>query len=586
MNIPQPAPLGRRHFLRQVFALSGAAAVAAFLNACGQGAATTPTSAPSSAAPSTAPTAAANAAPSVAPTVSAATRAATAAGATGASATRPATGAATGAAATRPAAGPAPAGVLNFAKPGKVRTKDPQKYYGLNEFVLHRNVFEPLVDLDQKGKLYGVLAESWQPSADGKVWTFKLRQGVRFHDGTPFDAESVKATIGRAKGNPLSGLAFVFKDFEDEPVRVVDPYTVELRTKIPIAPLLNNIVVVYMVPPKAGANRDMTYEEGIGTGPFRITDFNIDQQYVLEANTGYWQPGLPKIGKVVYKPILDQSSLVAALRANQADLIEGITEENVQAIKNDPNFQIIRSELWQTDFLTLNGETHPHLGKPEVRRAFNYALDRDVIANDILSGNAKPLASYPPRGLLGYNEKDPIKPNPYNPDQAKKELAAAGLAGGFTAELKVPNGQFTSGKEIAEYVVQELGKLGVKLTLSLQEPIAALASFNDGKYEVGYAGSIAVTGDPDRYLQERVVGDLYHTKFADEAVKQQIRDAATTIDPAKRQALYEQAASGLWQAPPFIYLHQINWNYAAGKKVKKFTWMPNRIFSFIDTELG
>ncbi len=163
--------------------------------------------------------------------------------------------------------------MLNFAKPGKVRTKDPQKFYGLNEFVLHRNIFEPLVDLDQQGKIYGVLAESWQPSADGKVWTFKLRQGVKFHDGTPFDGESVKATVGRAKSNALSGLSFVFKDFEDESVRVVDPYTVELRTKIPIAPLLNNIVVLYMVPPQAGANKDMTYEAGIGTGPFRITDF-------------------------------------------------------------------------------------------------------------------------------------------------------------------------------------------------------------------------------------------------------------------------------------------------------------------------
>ncbi len=543
MIIQQSQPRGRRQFLRQALLLSGIAAGMGILNACGQSAAPTATSAPAAATPGTKPT-------------------------------------------TAPASASVPTGVLNFAKPGKVRTKDPQKFYGLNEFVLHRNIFEPLVDLDQQGKIYGVLAESWQPSADGKTWTFKLRQGVKFHDGTPFDGESVKATIGRAKDNALSGLSFVFKDFEDEPVRIVDTYTVELRTKIPIAPLLNNIVVVYMVPPKAGANRDMTYEEGIGTGPFRITDFNIDQQYVLEANTDYWEKGFPKVSKVIYKPILDQSSLVAALRAGQADLIEGISEENVQTIKNDPNFKIIRSELWQTDFLTLNGETHPHLGKPEVRRAFNYALDRDVIANNILSGNAKPLASYPPRGLLGYNEKAPITVNPYNPDQARKELAAAGLASGFEAELKVPNGQFTMGKEIAEYAVQELGKIGVKLTLNLQEPIAALASFNDGKYEVGYSGSIAVTGDPDRYLQERIVGDLYHVKFGDEAVKQQIRDAATTIDTAKRQALYEQAAAGIWQAPPFIYLHQINWNYAARAKVKTFTWLPNRIFSFRDTELG
>lgn len=341
-----------------------------------------------------------------------------------------------------------------------------------------------------------------------------------------------------------------------------------------------------MVPPRAGGNKDMTYEEAVSTGPFRLTDFNIDQQYVLEASPDYWQKGLPKVGKVVYQPILEQSSLVAALRAGQADLIEGISEENVATIQNDPNFKIIRSELWQTDFLTLNGETHPHLGKPGVRRAFNYALDREVIARDILAGNAKPLASYPPRGLLGYTEKPPIAVNPYNVERARKELADAGLGSGFEAELKVPHGQFTKDKEIAEFVVQEMTNVGVKLKLNLQEPIPALGSFNAGQYEVGYAGSIAVTGDPDRYLQERIVNDLYHVKFADQEAKNLIRETAAVTDSAKRQGLYERAAARIWEAPPFIYLHPINWNYAARAKVKSFTWMPNRIFSFVDTELS
>ncbi len=488
-------------------------------------------------------------------------------------------------ASTAPAVAAGPGGVLNFAKPGKVQSRDPQKAYDLNMFVLLRNVYEPLVDLDQNGKLYGVLAESWQPSSDGKTWSIKLRQGVKFHDGTPFDAQSVKATIARSKDNTKSGFAFVFKDFEDDPVHIVDPYTVELRTKVPLAPLMNNIVVLYMVPPQAANNLDMTFEDAIGTGPFRLTDFNIDQQYVLEANPAYWQPGFPKLGKVVYRPILDQSALVAALRAGQADLIEGISEENAATIANDPNFKVIHSHLWQTDFLTINGETNPSLANPAVRRAFNYGLDRNVIANDILGGDGQPLASYPPRGILGYTEKPPIMVNPYDVDKAKQELANANVTS-VEAELKLPDGQFTKGKEIAQYVVQELGKIGIKLTLNAQEPIPALNSFIDGKYEVGYAGSIAVTGDPDRYLQERVVGDLYHTKFADDQARDLIKQAASVNDRDQRQSLYEQAAVRIWDQPPFIYLHQIDWNYGASARLKTFTWMPNRVFSFIDTELS
>ena len=552
--------IARRAFLRRAVAFAGLTTVGSLLAACQQAA---PAAAP---APSTAVSS--TTAPAIGPT------------------TTPVTAVAVPKPTSAPATSAGPGGVLNFAKPGKVQTRDPQKSYGLNEFVLLRNVYEPLVDIDQQGKLYGVLAEKWTPSADGKVWSIKLREGVKFHDGTPFDADSVKATVARAKGNAKSGFAFVFKDFADEPVTIVDKYNVELHTKVPIAPLMNNIVVLYMVPPRAVTNLDMTFDDAVGTGPFRLTDFNIDQQYVLEANTDYWHKGFPKVGKVIYRPILEQSALVAALRSGQADLIEGISQENVDTIKNDANFRIIPSELWQTDFLTINGETRPELAKPELRRAINYAFDREVIARDILAGNAKPLASYPPRGILGYTEKPPISVNPYNVDQAKKEMDAAGLSNGLEVELKVPHGQYTKDQEISEYVAQELGKIGIKLNVNLQEPIPALNSFIAGQYEIGYAGSIAVTGDPDRYVQERLIGDLYHTKFADEEAKNLLRQAGQVTDTAARQGLYEQAATRIWNAPPFIYMHQINWNYAARTKVKQFTWLPNRIFSFIDTELG
>jgi ABC-type transport system substrate-binding protein len=527
--------LSRRNFLRSAVLLSGAAVGGSLLAAC------------SNAAPAAAPQAAGTAAP-------------------------------------KPTSAPAPAGArpasgkLVYANPSKLRTLDTISVYGLQEFQISRQLMEPLLDLTQDGKLTPVLAESWSASPDGKTWTFKLRKDVKFHDGTLFDARSVAATVARAKSATVSQHRFAFVDFEDPPVQLVDDYTVAFKSKTPTATLPYNLVAVYMMPEAIAA--DPKYDKdpfngAIGTGPFKLTRFNVDGDTSMQANTSYWQAGLPKVAELVHRPIIEPSAMVAAVKAGEVDLAEGISVDLVGTLQSDTNVQLIQSHLWQIDFFMLNSTYEP-LQNPQVRQAINFAIDRGTLTKDVY-GAGTPIASYPPQGLVGFNSKLPS--DPYDPTKAKQLLTSAGFGGGFDLEVLYPAGTYIKDKEVASFIADQLKQVGIRAKVTAGEANATRNGYRDGKYQMGMLSSIAVTGDADRYFQERMVQDVYKTGYHDEQTIALIKQAASETDTAKRQALYEQVQDLMWQGPPVIYLYQINWTYAAKKTVDGFNWMPNRIFS-------
>jgi peptide/nickel transport system substrate-binding protein len=455
-----------------------------------------------------------------------------------------------------------------YANPTKLRTLDTTAIYGLQEFQISRQMMEPLLDLTQDGKLTPVLAESWSPSADGTTWTFKLRQGVKFHDGTPFDAKSVAATIKRAKSAAVSQQQFAFVDFEDPPVQVVDDYTVAFKSKTPTASLPYNLVAVYMMP--AAIASDPAYDKtafdgAVGTGPFKLVKFSVDGDTTMQANPNYWQPGSPKLAELVHRPIGEPSALVAALKAGEVDLAEGISVDLQGTLAPDPSFQLIQSHLWQIDFFILNTNYEP-LRDPRVRQAISFAIDRGTLTKDVY-GAGTPIASYPPRGLVGFDSKLPA--DPYDPARAKELLSSAGLSGGT----------YIKDKDVSQFIADQLRKVGIRASVKAGEATATRNGYREGKYQMGMLSSIAVTGDADRYYQERMVQDVYKSGYHDEQVIGLIKQAAGETDGASRQGLYEQVQDLMWQGPPVIYLYQIDWTYAAKKSVTGFNWMPNRIFT-------
>ncbi|MFN8525577.1 MAG: ABC transporter substrate-binding protein [Chloroflexota bacterium] len=560
-------PLKRASVSRRALLKSGVMlGVTSLLAACQTAPPAPPTAAPKTETKPAAPPPAASPAASPAP---------------GASPAASPAAAAPAAPAAQPAAAAArPAGRLVYANPSKLRTLDTITQYGLQEFQISRQIMEPLVDLDQTGKLIPVLAESWTATDGGKTWTFKLRRNVKFHDGSPFDAKSVQATIKRAKTATISQHKFAFVDFEDEPVQIVDDFTVAFKSKLPTATLPYNLVTVYIQP--AAISSDPKYDkepanQAIGTGPFKLVKFNVDGDTQLEANTAYWQPGLPKVGELIHRPVIEPAALVAAVKAGEVDLAEGISVDFVPGLKSDPNLQLIQSNLWQIDFFILN-TTYAPLSQPKVRQAINFAIDRDVLTKDVY-GAGTPIATYPPKGLVGYSAKLPA--NPYDPNKAKALLKEAGLESGFDLEIVFPAGTYIKDKEISQFVGDQLKKVGIRATVVSGEANATRNGYREGKYQMGMLSSIAVTGDADRYMQERIVQDINKSGYKDDRVIPLIKQAASETDNAKRTALYEQIQEIMWEGPPVIYLYQIDWTYAARKAVQGFTWMPNRIFTLM-----
>jgi peptide/nickel transport system substrate-binding protein len=556
-----PSPLdhtriqSRRHFLRSAVLFGGLAVGSSLLAAC-QGAAAPPPPSSSTAAPAPAPT---SAPPQAATPVPAKPTAAAAAPAAAGSAFKP-------------------NGKIVYANPSKLRTLDTISVYGLQEFQISRQMMEPLLDLTQDGKLTPVLAESWSPSADATTWTFKLRQNVKFHDGTPFDAKSVVATVQRAKSATISQHQFAFVDFEDPPVQAIDNYTVAFKSKTATSTLPYNLVAVYMMPPAVASDPKFDnagFDGAIGTGPFKLTKFNVDGDTMMQSNPDYWQSGLPKVAELVHRPIIEPSAMVAAVKAGEVDLAEGISVDLQGTLKSDPNLQLIQSQLWQIDFFLLN-TTYEPLKKPEVRQAINFAIDRATLTKDVY-GAGTPIATYPPQGLVGYDSKLPG--NPYDPAKAKQLLASAGYSDGFALEVLYPAGTYIKDKEVSQFIADQLRQVGIHATVTAGEANATRNGYREGKYQMGMLSSIAVTGDADRYFQERMVQDAYKTGYHDDQVSSLIKQAAGEADNAKRQTLYEQVQDLMWQGPPVIYMYQVDWTYAAKKSVNGFTWMPNRIFT-------
>lgn len=475
-----------------------------------------------------------------------------------------------------------PTGVFNWGRPFKSRSRDPHAFFGLHEMVTIRQAMEPLVELDPAGQLRPVLAESWSVSADGLTWTFNLRRGVTFHDGTPFTAEAVKGAVERCKGNDKSGYAFVFANYADPPTTVVDEFTIEFKTVAPEAPVPYNLTVFYIPHPEAAANREMTYEKAVGTGPFRLVEFDFDRLYAYEANPNYWRPGFPTVQTVNLRPIVEQSSLTAATLAGEFDLVEGLSPDNVQELADDPNFELVPVSVWRVDFLIMN-QAVPALADVNVRQAIARAVDREVIAQDINLGFGAPWATYPPQGLLGATDQLPA--NPYDPDEAKALLAQSGFADGFDVTISTFEAAAGSkGREIAQYVAQELEGLGIRATVEVGEETAIVGRYREGDYQMGLLQSVAVTGDPDRYYRERITGDLFKMGYANPAVNELIGQAAQTIDAARRQALYEEIQLKLWEEMPIVYLNQGQISFVQKTGVTGFEGMPSNVYSL--TEIG
>ncbi len=420
-------------------------------------------------------------------------------------------------------------------------------------------IIEPLVRLEGTStKPIPWLAESWE-TEDSQTWVFHLRQGVNFHDGTPFNAEAVQWNVDRWRDPDNEyrfGRTFEYytaefgEDLAIEEVNVLDEYTIELKLSQPSGVLLNKLALGFvfgMNSPTAVMEQGDKYGTpaggSVGTGPFKFVEWVPDDRIVLERNDEWWGEG-PKLDRVIFRSIPDNSARFAELQAgtvHQADL----AQTDLPAAEEDPNITVYQTPAMSTGYIAFQQCTEP-FDKLEVRQAIAHAVNWGALIDPFYGKFGTLAGSFQPPAILGSNPD--IQPYEYNPDKAKELLSAAGLPDGFETDfwyIPVIRGYFPDSKAIGEAIAADLAKAGIRVNLQTEDWGAYLEDRNVGEFPMWMLGWGSDNGDPDNYLGWHFSHPVGEPKAEDcydnDRVAELLIEGRVESDPAKREEIYQEA---------------------------------------------
>jgi peptide/nickel transport system substrate-binding protein len=366
---------------------------------------------------------------------------------------------------------PKSGGTLRVAWEADVTGLDPAISPGLQAFYLKGNLFNTLVTVDANLNVVPELAESWDVREDGKVYVFHLRQGVKFHDGTDFDAEAVRWNMQFIRDPENKSFMRPFLDII-EAVEAIDAQTVKLTLNHPSFTLLPTLAQyregVLIKSPAAYKSWDKSaaHLHPVGTGPFKLASWEPQQLIVLDKNEGYWKEGLPYLDRIEFKIMRDGVTRAAALRAGEVDFVSVLPREHAERLAKDPKIRIFTGEATAMVHIPFNVSRKP-FDDPRVRIALaGYGLDRAAIAKTALLGYGGPLWTFLPPGSKGHKEFAELYP--YHPSRAKALLKEAG----FDQRNPLRYTIMTHAGEpalpmIATIMKTQLAKIGVEATVQV-----------------------------------------------------------------------------------------------------------------------
>jgi peptide/nickel transport system substrate-binding protein len=478
----------------------------------------------------------------------------------------------------------APEGQIVIAQGGDPSTLDPHMHAENFTFAVVHNVFDHLARRSvRSGQLAHDpgLATSWT-TVNATTWEFKLRPGVKFHNGEEFNAEAVKFSIERVLNlDQKARWRWAFADIER--VEVVDPLTVRIVTKVPFPTLVTNLAFCMpIVPPKYVREKGDAHvaTNPVGTGPFKFVRWRKDDELVLEANEAYWR-GAPKVKNVVFKPIPDESTRVAALVTGQVDIARGVPPSLVKQIDDNPRTRVAKVPSALNIHVTLDTLKEGPLRDRKVRQAINYGVDKDAIIRAILEGNGGAVGGPLTPVMFGFAPE--VKPYPYDPERAKRLLAEAGFAQGLSLTLNSPSGRYLKDKEVNEAIAGQLGKIGVRTQVVTHEWGSYVGKWPDGlvpMYMLGWAGS----WDADGILYPLLRSGQRFARWSNPDFDALIDKGRRTLDPAERVKLYRQASQLAHDEAPWLFLFHGMDIYGVNRAV--LDWEPTSDESTSTVMLG
>ncbi len=373
-------------------------------------------------------------------------------------------------------------GVLQFARNEEPLSFDPTIPSDNGSIWVIYNIFDQLTTINRDSSdVVPSLARSWDISRDGKTYTFHLRPGVKFSDGTPLTADDVVFSLKRAFAPKKDAYAFLFVPVKT--IRALDSHTVEIKLSHAFAPFLQNLnVFPASIVPKAKvqANPKGFAQNPVGTGPFALKKFAKGQFTHLVRNTHYWKPGRPYLDEVMIPYVPDDNTRILKLEAGEIDAAANIPYAQIASLNKRSGIHVAIEPLFRFDGIWLNNRKKP-LDDVRVRQALNYATDKESIVKRILFGHAEVANHMMPKEKYWLAS---VKPYPYDLTKAKQLISQSSAAKGFTLPLVVPTGDVIV-QQVSQVVKESWSKIGVKVQIQNLDIGTAYTNFSKGNYTAG-----------------------------------------------------------------------------------------------------
>ena len=496
-------------------------------------------------------------------------------------------------------------GTLVFGRGGDSVGLDPAYETDGNSFMICDNIYEALVFYkDESTALEPGLAESWDISPDGLTYTFHLRKGVKFHDGTPFNADAVVFSIGRMMkdrnvkffGKPLEVPVqerppeyWVSMEMDDTvgAIEAVDDYTVVFKLKRVEAPFLANMGMDFadIISPTAFMQNPKEFiRNPVGTGPFKFVKWVKDDRITLEKNPDYWdKSGGPYIDQLIFRSIPENSVRFLELKTGNIHICQFPNPADIALAEKDKNLILPTQPGMNIGYLSFNHTKEPWKSSVDMRKAIAYAINRKAIVDNIYQGMGQVAKNPIPPTMWGYNEKVPGFA--YDPEKAKELLKKAGFPDGKGLgeitlwSMPVPRPYNPDGLKIGEAMAADLAKVGIT---------AKVVTFEWGTYlkrqreqpedmdlfQLGWTGD---NGDPDNFLAvlfDGLASSAIRTQWHNEKYHELMVKGRQTIDQNERAKIYEEAQQLIYDEVPVISVAHSTVIWPALKNVKDFKLHP------------
>jgi peptide/nickel transport system substrate-binding protein len=426
---------------------------------------------------------------------------------------------------------------------------DPHKEFAEKAHAIVVQMFEGLLKFTSDGEFEPALATSWNRLSDLKV-QFKLREGVKFHNGEPFNAKSVKFSIERYLNPTTKFPALGFVNSLDS-VEIVDDYTVNVVTKFPDGILFYRLAFFIMMVPPEYLNKIGEEEFGrhpVGTGPFKFVRWDKGKQIVMEAYEGYWRKEFPNVKRLLFK-FVPSAKQVGMLLNGELDIVTELPGTYTLKVMRSKGVKIIKSPTLSTVFASLNNNKGP-LGNRKVRQALNYAINKEMLIKYDVKGNGREIATLTMLGEFGHNPH--LKPYTYDIQKAKKLLTEAGYPDGFKLDVVVK----AQGERTGKIISEQLRKIGIKVTLTTTTDAKQFDDFVRKDWDA----FIAQCPDP-MYHAYFIQGIAVYSKSPFSRVKSEKYDELyekmiSTIDPYKQKEIAYKLDEFLYNEALSIFTYQ------------------------------